>query len=192
MGSSLEPKPRERHKAIAVPVTIINDCPHMLIVHDRRYKEWTFVTGGCRRREVYNPLRCAIRELHEETRGTLDLKQGSYAYFRFSTNYKGPGDTEADEGTISVYHVYVLDLPMSSREQAGVITRFDEEKLKMELSQVPFKKNHDENTAMAWDTFEGIARRSDLWILIRECVLNNPDFQKALCASHKTSFYLGT
>ena len=109
--------PRERHKAIAVPVTMIGDRPHMLIVHDRRYKEWTFVTGGCRRREVYNPLRCAIRELHEETRGIIDVKSGSYTYFRFTTNYKGPGDTEADADTVSVYHVYVLDLPTTAIEQ---------------------------------------------------------------------------
>jgi hypothetical protein len=62
----------------------------------------------------------------------------------------------------------------------------------METSQVPFKKNHDENTAMIWDTLEGITARKDLWILIRECILNNPDFPKALHASHKTPFYLRT
>jgi len=185
-----DPHMRERHKSIAIPVTMIGNRPHMLIVHDRRYKEWTFVTGGCRRREVYNPLRCAIRELHEETRGTIDLKRGAYAYFRFTTDYKGPGDTEADADTVSVYHVYVIDLPMTSGEQQDVVTRFNEQKIKMELNQVPFKKNHDENTEMMWDTLEGISDRRDLWILIRECVLNNPDFAKALSASHKTTFYL--
>jgi hypothetical protein len=43
---------------------------------------------------------------------------------------------------------------------------------------------------MVWDTLEGITARKDLWILIRECILNNPDFPKALNASQKTSFYL--
>lgn len=185
-----DPHLRQRHKSIAIPVTMIGNRPHMLIVHDRRYKEWTFVTGGCRRREVYNPLRCAIRELHEETRGTIDMKRGAYAYFRFSTDYKGPGDTEADADTISVYHVYVLDLPMSPGEQTNVIEQFNDQRTKMETNQVPFKKNHDENIEMRWDTLEGISDRKDLWILIRECVLNNPDFKKALDASHKTSFYL--
>ena len=185
-----DPHLRQRHKSIAIPVTMIGNRPHMLIVHDRRYKEWTFVTGGCRRREVYNPLRCAVRELHEETRGTIDMKRGAYTYFRFSTDYKGPGDTEADADTISVYHVYVLDLPMSAVEQTDVIEKFYDQRTKMETNQVPFKKNHDENTEMRWDTFEGISDRSDLWILIRECVLNNPDFKKALSASDKTSFYL--
>lgn len=184
--------PREKHKAIAVPVTMMNDRPHMLIVHDRRYKEWTFVTGGCRRREVYNPLRCAIRELHEETRGLIDIKNGSYSYFRFTTNYKGPGDSEADIDTVSVYHVYILDLQLTAIEQKYLIQRFNEEKIKMETSQVPFKKNHDENTALMWDTLEGITDKQNLWILVRECILNNPDFTKALFAPEKTPFYLRT
>jgi hypothetical protein len=139
---------------------------------------------------VYNPLRCAIRELHEETRGIIDIKSGAYAYFRFTTNYKGPGDTEADADTVSVYHVYVLDLPMTAIEQKYTVQRFNEEKVKMETAQVPFKKNHDENTAMIWDTLEGIQARKDLWILIRECIFGNPDFRKALNASQKTTFYL--
>jgi hypothetical protein len=79
---------------------------------------------------------------------------------------------------------------MTSGEQKDVVTRFNEQKIKMELNQVPFKKNHDENTEMMWDTLEGITDRGDLWVLIRECVLNNPDFAKALSASHKTTFYL--
>ena len=148
------------------------------------------MTGGCRRREIYNPLRCAIRELHEETRGTIDLRHGSYTYFQFSTNYKGPGDTEADMDSISVYHVYIIDLPLSEEEREQVIKRFNEQKTKMESNQMPFKKNHDENTDMAWDTLEGITDRQNVWILIRECVLNNPEFKKALHASQKTSFYI--
>jgi hypothetical protein len=142
--------------------------------------------------EVYNPLRCAIRELHEETRGILDIKNGSYSYFRFTTNYKGPGDSEADADTISVYHVYILDVPLTAIEQKYMVQRFNEEKMKMETSQVPFKKNHDENTALMWDTLEGISSKQNLWILVRECILNNPDFTKALFASEKTPFYLRT
>ena len=90
----------------------------MLIVHDRRYQEWTFVTGGCRRREVINPLRCAVRELEEETRGTVNLKRGTYSYFQFATKYKGPGDSEADieDDVTSIYHVYVIDLPLTPIE----------------------------------------------------------------------------
>jgi 8-oxo-dGTP pyrophosphatase MutT (NUDIX family) len=62
-------------------MSTIDGVQHFLIVHDRRYREWTFVTGGCRRREVYNPLRCALRELEEETRGLIKLKKGVVLLF---------------------------------------------------------------------------------------------------------------
>ena len=56
----------KKYKAIAIPVTFEDDRPRFLTVRDRRFKDWIFVTGGCRRREIYNPLRCALRELEEE------------------------------------------------------------------------------------------------------------------------------
>jgi 8-oxo-dGTP pyrophosphatase MutT (NUDIX family) len=97
-----------------------------------RYHEWTFVTGGCRRREVFNPLRCAVRELEEETRGTINLKRGSYAYFKFITNTPEPRDIEDGVDVINYYHVYVFDLPMTVPEHKHIVKRFDEEKEKME------------------------------------------------------------
>jgi len=73
----------KKYKAIAVPVSFIDGKPRFLTVRDWRFKDWIFVTGGCRRREIYNPLRCALRELEEETRGVVSLKQGEYTEFKF-------------------------------------------------------------------------------------------------------------
>jgi 8-oxo-dGTP pyrophosphatase MutT (NUDIX family) len=50
-------------------------------VRDKRFKEWIFVTGGCRRREIFTPIRTALRELEEETRGVVSLKNGEYTSF---------------------------------------------------------------------------------------------------------------
>ena len=66
----------KKHKAIAIPVTFTGDKPIFLTVRDRRFKDWIFVTGGCRRREITNPIKCALRELDEETRGVVSLKRG--------------------------------------------------------------------------------------------------------------------
>jgi hypothetical protein len=163
----------------------------MLIVHDRRYQEWTFVTGGCRRREVINPLRCAVRELEEETRGTINLKRGAYSYFQFATKYKGPGDSEADieDDVTSIYHVYVIDLPVTAIEQTYIVRRFNEEKSKMENRQTYFRKNYDENDKVEFDTLEGITARENLWDMIRTHVITNPDFHAALSSTQRTNFY---
>ena len=182
--------PRERHKAIAIPVSLVNDTPHFLIVHDRRYREWTFVTGGCRRREVYNPLRCAVRELEEETRGTINLNRGSYSYFKFVTDTPEPRDVEDGVDVLNHYHVYVFDVPMSVLEHKHIMRRFADEKEKMETHLVPFRKNYDENDDCNFETLDSIARRPNLWPMIRQHVLRNPDFHSALNASSRTPFNL--
>jgi ADP-ribose pyrophosphatase YjhB (NUDIX family) len=176
--------PHERHKSIAIPVSCSsNGAPaKFLLVHDRRYKEWTFVTGGCRRREIFNPLRCAVRELEEETRGIINLKKGTYSYFSFSFK-----DTE---GVNNVYHVYVFDVQMSDIEQSQIVTKFNEEKAKMDGRQVPFRKNYDENDSCEFDTLEGITGRRDLWDMIRTHVLRNPQFQKFLAKPEKQPFFI--
>ena len=56
-----------KDKAIAIPVIRTpGQESQFLVVRDRRFKDWIFVTGGCRRREIPNPLRTALRELEEE------------------------------------------------------------------------------------------------------------------------------
>ena len=78
----------KKHKAIAIPVTFAGDTPRFLTVRDKQFKEWIFVTGGCRRREIFTPLRTALRELEEETRGVVSLKEGEYTSFKFYFNLK--------------------------------------------------------------------------------------------------------
>jgi 8-oxo-dGTP pyrophosphatase MutT (NUDIX family) len=77
----------KKYKAIAIPVSFATGKPKFLTVRDRRFKDWIFVTGGCRRREIFNPLRCALRELEEETRGVVSLKNGEYTEFKVHRDY---------------------------------------------------------------------------------------------------------
>jgi 8-oxo-dGTP pyrophosphatase MutT (NUDIX family) len=179
---------RERHKAIAIPVAVCGTEKHFLIVHDRRYNEWTFVTGGCRRREAYNPLRCALRELEEETRGVLNLKKGVYTSFTFTTDTQEPRDVEEGVAALNYYHVYVIELHMTAEERTRVISSFYEEKTKMDESLVPYRKNNDENDACAFETLEAISARTDIWPMIRRNVLTNPEFQEALETTRKIPF----
>jgi len=84
----------KKYKAIAIPVSFSDGKPRFLTVRDRRFKDWIFVTGGCRRREIFNPLRCALRELEEETRGTVVLKNGEYTEFKFTVKESPTVDLE--------------------------------------------------------------------------------------------------
>ena len=164
----------EKHKAIAIPVSFIDDRPYFLLVHDRRYSEWTFVTGGCRKREIINPLRCALRELEEETRGLLNLKRGTCSYFKFETMQQ-----EFDEPFLAIYHVYIIDYEVSISQQTYIVQRFNEEKSKMDLRQLCFRKQYDENDFLDFDTLEGMKRRN-IWPMITTHVLENPEFYNKL------------
>lgn len=154
--------------------------PHFLIVHDKRFREWTFITGGCRKREIFNPLRCALRELEEETRGVINITHGSYSYFKFTLK-------DCCE-IINVYHVYIIDFPMSLKDQEKFITQFYHRKELMDTNQIRFKKQYDENDSIEFDTMNGIKHRKNIWVMIQQKVLDNIDFHNALYSENRVPF----
>ena len=118
----------KKYKAIAIPVTFEGDRPRFLTVRDRRFKDWIFVTGGCRRREIYNPLRCALRELEEETRGVVSLKRGEYTEFNF---------IHKESPTVElVYNVYVFFVNYKRTDQFNMIKKFNDEKMKTNIKKI--------------------------------------------------------
>ena len=171
-----------RHKAIAIPTYFIKGEPHFLVVHDRRFREWTFVTGGCRKREVYNPLKCALRELEEETRGVVNITKGSYSYYRFT--FRDELDVD------NVYHVYVIEFPMSLPDQEKIINKFNINKELMDKNQIRFKKQYDENDFLDFDTINGMKGRTNVWKMINNFVLTSSDFHTAIHSRKRTMFNL--
>jgi len=176
----------EKHKAIAIPVSFLNgNFYRFLTVRDRRFREWTFVTGGCRKSEVINPLRCALRELEEETRGTVNMKRGRYSYFNFEY---------IPENSINsiTYHVYILEFNIPSHEQYKLIDKFNVAKDKLEKLKelnIPIKLVYDENDIMNFETLpEFESKGVEVWELIRKNILDNPKFYRALNSSNMKIF----
>ena len=187
-------KKEEKHKAIAIPVSFVDDNPRFLTVRDRRFKEWIFVTGGCRKREVYNPIRCALRELEEETRGTVNLKSGLFSSFTFETTERSPEELLADRAAgvnvTLVYHVYIFFVKINQGEQVLLVKKFNDEKARMELrkrDKLPIKRTYDENDYMTFDTLETFSHKPR-WSMIIEKVIRNPDFYAALNSLNKKPF----
>lgn len=187
----------ERHKGIAIPVSFVDDKPRFLTMRDRRFKEWLFVTGGCRKREVFNPLRCALRELEEETRGVISLKKGRFSYFKFTTKDRSKEEKENDlrdgiEITL-VYHVYIIEYNISRFVQANLINRFNYQKARTEMrkkNKLPIRRTYDENDFMCFDILEEFKKRK-LWELIDKNVIKNQAFYVALTSSNREIFNIG-
>jgi len=172
----------KKYKAIAIPVTFEGDRPRFLTVRDRRFKDWIFVTGGCRRREIFNPLRCALRELEEETRGTVALKSGEYTTYKFTVKESPTVDLE--------YNVFVFFVDYKRSEQQALVKKFYEEKQKTNLKKIqkqPIKKTFDENDYMSFDTLEEFNSRKR-WKLIVDNVLKNPEFYACVTSLNRKKF----
>ena len=172
----------KKYKAIAIPVSFVDDKPRFLTVRDWRFKDWIFVTGGCRRREILNPLRCALRELEEETRGVVALKNGEYTEFKFTVKESPTVDLE--------YNVYIFIVDYNRAEQHSQVKKFYEEKQKTSLKKLmnqPIKKTHDENDYMSYDTLEEFNVRKR-WKLIVDNVLKNPQFYACITSLNRKTF----
>jgi 8-oxo-dGTP pyrophosphatase MutT (NUDIX family) len=172
----------KKHKAIAIPVSFNGDKPKFLTVRDKRFKDWIFVTGGCRRREITNPIRCALRELEEETRGVVNLKSGEYTHYVFTVKESPTVDL--------VYNVFIFFIDYTKNDQQNIVKRFYEEKHKTNLKKLnkqPIKKTHDENDYLCFETLEEFNTRKR-WDLIVNNVIKNPEFYSCMTSLNRKTF----
>ena len=179
-----------RHKAIIIP----RSGDRFLTVKDSRHQEWIFITGGCKKSEVDNPIRCGLRELEEETRGVFFIRAGNYVTYEFESSYRSPEELRNDraEGiTVSiVYHVYLVDVELTTESQTNIIKAFHTSKHKMDINKrdgVRIKRAYDENDDISFDTLEEFNRKKR-WKLIINNVIDNPKFYKAMESKEKTPF----
>lgn len=187
-------KKEEKHKIIVIPVSRAGDKPYFLTVRDRRHKEWIFITGGCRKKEISYPLKSALRELEEETRGVINIKSGTYSEFSFKvknhTQEEIEEDTKKGIEVILVYHVYVIDYNISRQRQLDLVEQFDKEKMKMDerkRAKLSIRRTYDENDSMSFDTLNEFNKKKK-WKFITDNVLNNPDFMIAVNTLNRKYF----
>lgn len=167
----------KKEKAIAIPVSFVDDKPRFLTVRDVNFKEWIFVTGGCRKREF--PIRCALRELEEETRGIVKLRRVPYSTFNFEVIDKN--------GDILVYNVFIFVFNIDRKAQSEIIDKFYSEKKitdERKRQKLGYKKTYDENDRLSFDTLE-IFNRRRRWDLITKNIIENPEFYSALTSSNR-------
>ena len=183
-------KKETRHKAIAIPVSFADGKPRFLTVRDTRFKEWIFVTGGCRKNEILNPLRCALRELEEETRGVINIKSGEYTTFSFTIRQKNVADGVE---ILSVYHVFIFFVKYNQQEQNRLVRKFYDAKAKTDIrkeAKLPIRKTYDENDLMSFDTLDEYKARPRKWDNIVKNVIQNNEFYQALNSLNRRGFNL--
>ena len=187
-----------RHKAIVIPIIKSETGTKFLTVRDTRNQEWIFVTGGCKKSEVDNPLKCGLRELEEETRGVINIRTGEFSEFQFESNYRSPEETKKDrfEGIIVtlVYHVYLINVNITSEQQVRIIQDFHVNRARMEINKkdgVRIKKAYDENDDISFDTLDDFNKKNR-WKLIITNIIENPKFYDLMNSSNTQNFNIRT
>lgn len=187
-----------RHKAIVVPIVRHPTKTKFLVVRDSRHQEWIFVTGGCKKSEIEYPLRCGLRELEEETRGTVNIKSGEFSEFQFESSHRSPEETRKDrsEGIIVtlVYHVYIINFDVTQEQQKSIVQQFHTNKATMEQNKREgshVKKAYDENDDISFDTLEEFNKKSR-WNLIVKHIIENPAFYTSMDSSKMQNFNIRT
>jgi len=90
---------------------------------------------------------------------------------------------------MAIYHVYIIYVPLTLADQKSLVSRFEEEKRKMDLKLMCFRKQYDENDSMDFDTLEGLKKRK-VWPMITSFVIENPEFHTALHTANRQTFSL--
>ena len=191
-------RPEIRHKAIVIPIIKSETGTKFLTVRDTRNQEWIFVTGGCKKSEVDNPLKCGLRELEEETRGVINIRTGEFSEFEFESSYRSPEETKKDrfEGIIVtlVYHVYLINVNITSEQQVRIVQDFHANRARMEINKkegVRIKKAYDENDDISFDTLEDFNKKNR-WKLIITNIIENSKFYDLLNSSKTQNFNIRT
>lgn len=122
--------------------------PRFLIVKDANDCEWTFISGTCEPGEPYH--KCAMREVHEETRGLVSLHKLPKLTRRFQTTYQDKS-------------VQVLFIPL----------RLTEEQMRQMSADFPEIETHgrpelEENTALRFETMGQFMRRRHVWDFVKD------------------------
>jgi len=185
----------ERHKIIVIPISYTDDKPKFLTVRDMKFKEWTFISGGCKKREIPNPLQCALRELEEETRGLLNINHGRYKYFTFDSRNRSKEELVKDnqDGIIvsTKHHVYIIELKLNKPGQDQLVNKFNYNVVATSLKKKkgqPVKRTYDENDMLLFETLENFSKRKNMWEFIRKNILKNSVFYHTLNTSNWLKF----
>jgi 8-oxo-dGTP pyrophosphatase MutT (NUDIX family) len=140
-----------------------------LVAKDRASGEWTFFSGTCEAYEV--PIRCALRELYEETKGLLQL-----SCLPTNTHHCRIWDRQQQKDK-RVKRVDVFFVPLSMESVAkmkDLVADFD-------VRQGDFPKEFFENDIIRFQTLAQFKANRRIWSYIKR-MMYRKEFRKIVAA----------
>jgi len=143
-----------------------------MMVKDKEYDEWTFVTGGAKPNEMFE--QCAIRELYEETNCVLDIRKHNISLTRFYSFYFK--NEIIHDKVLMHYKVIFLPLHRFGYNMKNCFKLEEKFIRNMNINKSP---EYNETTYLRFmNLFE--IQNSKVWSFIRRKVLNSIYFNEYL------------
>lgn len=139
-------------KVMVVPFVRYNNSKHVLVFHDKRFNEWTFMSGTVEKGEDIK--KCAERELREESENLLNLDFDKYDYSYFQTSFY-------EHKKLMKYHVFFID-----------ITKTHLYTFKQYENHYKTKRNN-ENDTMKFENFINFQHYPNIWGFVEKKIINN-------------------
>lgn len=137
--------------------------PRFLVAKDRASGEWTFFSGTCEAHEV--PVRCALRELYEETKGLLRLPR-----LPSGTRHCRIWEASQQAKRIDVFFVHL---------QIESIAKMKDLVLDFDRRQGDFPKEFFENVMIRFQTIAQFRANRGIWSYIKR-IMNRREFRNTL------------
>jgi 8-oxo-dGTP pyrophosphatase MutT (NUDIX family) len=158
-----------RKKIIIIPYIVYKKKSHLMMVKDKKFNEWTFVTGGCKLNEQFNL--CALRELYEETNGVLDLRNHVNIDINKFYSYRFIHEISKDF-VIMDYKVFFVPLHRFGYDIKSAKTL--EKKFYKISNDLP---EFNETTCLKFFELSKVYTIKNIWKLIKEKVLHDERFE---------------
>lgn len=134
-----------RNKVIVVPYARLQGNNHIriLIFKDTSSGDWTFVSGGCKQKE--DQYMCASRELHEESKKTLQLSNMQNMFvFTFESKHRpvehALNDAKRNLTVITRHVVYIVKTPFTTLAE---LTNYQQKYKSSIISGKDFNETND-------------------------------------------------
>ena len=152
-------------KVLVIPYCFIHGTLNFLMVHDKTFEEWTFISGGKKVHE--SVISCAARELYEETKGVINIPEDSFRdslYFTIHVMHSSIPGSHFKLHTL--YHVFFVNLRLTRESNM----RYIEDMFRASRRE---EREMNENDDARFFRYRDIKHIPTIWEFIREIISMN-------------------
>jgi len=160
-----------KHKVMVIPfMTDSHGRVRFVVIKEARFDEWSFVCGNCRKNEISNPLKTALRELREETLDTLVLSAPLKYIFKYSSMVINEKELDGKGTEQILFHIFVFNI--QGIKPPGVIKNYY---TRMKRNYKRSIRDYRETIGIAFMTITDLSRKK-MWPFIINKLINNQYF----------------